>query len=341
MRIGAGGLALLLAACGTGSPQGQSSAGPSGATTGPSGTAGSASSASASTPAVKPLPETAVVRIPVSTGPNTIAISSDRIWVEVHRDDTLASIDPTTFEVTRHSDIPVHCAIASAGGDAVWTTIAKQNRITKVDAGTGEATATAELRDACGVSAIGDQVWVTSPGASTIVRLDPETAVELRTIDVPGMPFMVNTTGDVVYASGEGGGGWLRAFDPESGAQIAERTGTPRITIDQLAFGFDSAWGTGRVWHSLIRYDPATLDVQGSVRIGLEPSGVAATDDAIWVTQLDGTLVRVDPSTMTATDAWSLDAEWVAWPVLGFGRMWVSALEDDAILGIDLSALGA
>jgi len=44
---------------------------------------------------------------------------------------------------------------------------------------------------------------------------------------------------------------------------------------------------------------------------------------------------------MTVTNTWSLDADWVAWPVLGFGRLWMSALEDDEILGIDLAALEA
>ena len=299
----------------------------------------SATATPAPTPAVTPLPATAVVRVPVATGPNPIARSSDRVWVEVHRDDTLASIDPSTLAVTRYPDIPVHCAIASDGGGTVWATIAAQSRVTKVDATTGKSLVTTPLPDACGIGVTKDQVWVTSPGEGTIVQVDPKTAKVVRAVDVEPMPFLAQPIGKLVYASGEGGGGWLRAYDIETGELVAERTSTEQALIDELALGFGSLWGTARTDQALVRFAPDTLAVEGSVPIGAEPSGVAATEDAIWVTQLGGRLVRVDPATMTVTHTWALDARWVAWPVIGFGRLWLSALEDDAVLGIDLDAL--
>jgi hypothetical protein len=336
-RIAIAALATVPAACATASPPA--------ASVSPAIAVGSRPTASPSdsdppTLVVEPIPEAAVVRIPVGAGPNTVAISSERIWVELHRADTLASVDPTTFEVTRHGDIPVHCWIASDGAQAVWTTIAEQSRVTKVDAATGKALAAIDVPDACGLSVAQDQVWVTSPGGSTIVRLDAATGARVRAVAVPEMPLMVTSARDVVYASGEGGGGWLRAFDAENGALVAERTTPERSMIDQLAFGSGSVWGTARLSPELARFDPRTLALEGAVNIGAEPSGVAATADAIWVTQLGGTLVRVDPATMTATHAWALEADWVAWPIFGFGRLWMSALEDDMILGVDLARLG-
>jgi streptogramin lyase len=325
-------VAAVAAACSAGTT---ASAGP---TASPSPTAPPGTPAPTIRAAV-PLPPAALTEIPLSGGPNTIGITRDRVWVELHRKNSLASVDPKTSAVATYPDIHVHCYITGDGADGVWTTFHQGNLVTHVDATSGTIAQTTTIPDACGVGAEGDQVWVTSPSENKVYRLDPATGVIKFTRPVDGSPFVVTPAGGLVYASGEGGGGWLEAIDPADGHSVAKRHVTDVELVDMVALGSDALWVTGRTSTKLYRLDPTTLETRATIDIGSEPSGVAVGPGAIWVSQLGGRLTRVDPATNTATTTWSMPYTFLAWPIVAFDRLWLTSLEQDVVVAIDLSKL--
>jgi streptogramin lyase len=325
---------LLLAACGPSGPSDPSSA-----------TARlelSAQPTAEPTPTAYPvesMPTSAYQVTIVEGAPNVLAMSEDRVWVELHRSNSIAALDPVAMSSTTYPAISAHCAIASDGADTIWVTNAHQNLLTRVDATTGESTRSLSLPEACGIAANAGQVWVTLPGDGVVARLDPTTGETLLEVATPGLPFVVSRIGDLVYASGEGGGGWLMAIDPDDGHVVATRR-APEIRItDSLALGFDSLWATSRLDSRLYRLDPETLETIATVEIGREPSGVALFGGSVWVSRLNGGFFRVDPSANAVTGTWSLRLTWLAWPTVGFDRIWMTSLEENVVLAVDPAAL--
>jgi streptogramin lyase len=329
---------ILVAACSAGTT---TSAGPTASavpTTSPRPTPLVASAV----PTVQPtatLPVAVFKAIPLPGGPNTIAITRDRVWVELHRDNSLASVDPKTSAIATYPDVQVHCYIAGDGADRVWTTYHIDSLVTLVDARSGKIAHTVTIPDACGVGATTSQVWVTSPSAGQIYRLDPATGAIRFKRAVDGSPFVVTPAGGLVYASGEGGGGWLEAIDPADGHSVGKRQVPDVELVDVVALGFDSLWVTGRTSTKLYRLDPRSLDIRATIEIGDEPSGVAVGRDAVWVAQLGGRLTRVDPATNAPTGRWSMPFTFLAWPTVAFGRLWLTSLDDNALISIDPAAL--
>ena len=312
----------------------------------PAGAPAAATSTPASTPTVTStpaplatLPAAAVAQIKIDGGPNTIATSQGRLWVELHRANSIAAIDPTSMAATPYPKIAVHCSISGDGGDAVWAAYHQSNLLTRVDGSTGASTLQVTIPEACGTGVGDGQVWVTSPSENTVVRIDPTSGKALLSVHVPGTPFFVHPEGDLVYASGEGGGGWLLALDPKDGKVVATRTSPDVVLVDQVALAAQSLWVSGRERTSLLRLDPRTLATQASIEIGSEPSGVASFAGSIWVSQLSGTLTRIDPASNEVTGRWTLPYTWLSWPTPAFDHLWLTSLEEDAVIAIDPQAV--
>src|SRR5919108_6258526 len=276
-------------------------------------------------PTVPPIPASAFREVDIGGGPNTIAMSSDRVWVELHRENIVASVDPTDLTVTRHPTTQVHCTIASDGANAVWAAYHSGDALTRIDAATGMPALTVTIPDACGLGVSGDQVWATSPATSRVYRVDPVSGDILVEVSVPAAPFGAAPLGDRVYASGEGGGGWLAILDPASGETLAMAHRPQIVLPDGLQLGFGSLWAAGRPDRRLLRLDPTALAVQAQIEIGGEPSGLAVTSDAVWVTRLDGRLYRIDPASNAISATWELPYSFLAWPTLGFDELWMTS----------------
>ncbi|MDQ3880037.1 MAG: PQQ-binding-like beta-propeller repeat protein [Chloroflexota bacterium] len=243
-------------------------------------------------------------------------------------------LDPETM-ATERIDVAVHCWVATTR-DAVWATEAASSTITRIDAATGEVTTTATIPDACGLGTTADDIWVTSPGAATISRLDPATAEVLMEVETPEGPFTVFPRGDVVFAAGEGGGGWLSRFDVATGDPLDEWMAPDVPFFDKVEFTEDAAWAVGRTDPNLYRLDPVTGEPQEQIMIGREPSGVVVAGDAIWVSQLSGRLTRIDPSTGAITNTWTTPYSFLNLYTFAFDSLWLTSLDDNAIIRVDI-----
>jgi streptogramin lyase len=275
--------------------------------------------------------------VEVRGGPGFLAATDDTLWIELHRASHLARLDPGTMTVEPMADVPAHCFISAANG-VVWTTIYRENLVTRTDAETG-ATALIETPHACGLKATGDEVWIADPNDGLVHRLDPQTGDIVETIAVPEAPTNLSRVGDLLFATGEGNGGWLAVIDVASG-KIVHSHAWPEVThFDDLAPGFGAVWAAGRGDPRLFELDPVTGDVLGTIQIGGSPSGIAVGEDAVWITLLEGDLVRVDPAANRMTDVWTSDYTWLASPLLAFGSLWMTSLEENVVIRVDPAAL--
>ena len=326
-------MALVLAACSAGVPASSviRSASPATSRAAPSSTA----SVSAEPAEPPELAGDAYREVVVSGGPNVVTATQDAIWVELHRGSGVVRIEPETMATEPLPDVHVHCFVAAAP-DAVWATEAASSTVTRIDAATAEVTTTATIPDACGLGVTADDVWVTSPRGAKIFRLDPATAEVLMEVETPPDPFTVFPRGDVVFAAGEGGGGWLARFDVTTGEPLDEWMAPDVPFFDKVEFTEDAAWAVGRSDPNLYRLDPVTGEPQGQIMIGREPSGVVVAGDAVWVSQLGGRLSRIDPSTGSITNTWTMPYSFLNLFTFAFDSLWLTSLEENAIIRIDI-----
>jgi streptogramin lyase len=276
----------------------------------------------ASTVAFERVPLAGYEEVETGGGPGLLAATEDRLRIVLHRASHLAMLDPGTMTVAPLTDVPAHCTISAADG-VVWTTIHEESLVTRTDAETG-VTALFEIPQACGLEATGHDVWITDPDAGLLHRLDPGTGDIVQTIDVPELPFTLATVGELLFAAGEGDGGWLAVIDVATG-EIVHSHSSPEIAFfDDVAPGVEAVWAVGRGDPRLFELDPATGDVRSTIELGGSPSGIAVGEDALWITLLRGELLRVDPAAKQVTGAWTSDYTWLTSPLLAFGSLWMN-----------------
>jgi hypothetical protein len=309
------------------------------ATTAPLATVPPATEAPETTPKAAELPADAYTETIIDGGPNVIVASDDTIWVELHRASHVASIDPVSSSVRDLPGIEVHCSLA-ASADAVWATSPRPGMVTRVVPASGEASATVPLADACGAAVGEADVWITSPRDALLIELDPVTAEVVREIPSPGeAPFVVVSAGEFLWAAGEGKGGWLAIIDKSNGAVVEMRTLPETPFFDSIVFAYGSAWATSRLDPYLYRLDPATGETEAKIKIGGSPSAVVVTPNALWVSQLNGTLSLVDPDTEKVTASWWTRYTWLVAGTYAFDALWMASLEENAVIRVDVDKL--
>jgi streptogramin lyase len=129
-------------------------------------------------------------------------------------------------------------------------------------------------------------------------------------------------------------------IDAKTGAVLARHDPPDFSPLDLVKMAFGSAWTVTRSQPDLVKRDPATGAEVDRLEIGPSPSWVTASPDALWVTQLDGTLTRVDPKTMSITGRWTTNYSYLAVAEYAFGALWMTSIDDGAIARVDLTALG-
>jgi YVTN family beta-propeller protein len=140
--------------------------------------------------------------------------------------------------------------------------------------------------------------------------------------------------------------GSLSRIDPVSNTvlSVSQLNVDSTAGIEGITSGFGSLWVTvvrfddlgSTVPGSVIRVDPATGSAIGApIAVGKGPFGIAASAEAIWVSNyLDGTVSRIDPITnaVVATIPVGDSPFGIA---AGFGSIWVANVNDGKVHRID------
>jgi len=282
-----------------------------------------------SQPSLKP-PLEAVVE--TGPGPATLAATSGSIWVELHREDLVARIDPVTNEQVEITDVPVHCGLA-ASGETVWATIAKRNKVTRFEASTGEALESWDVPAACYVAAESDTAWVTSPADGAVYVLREGVADPIQRIDVAPDIFDVALDETSAWVTSESDSGTVWRIDRATSAvtRVGKFPG-----VDAVAVAFGSVWLTSRQTSQVWKLNLADGSILGQLKL-LDPVGVAAVGDALWIALTGGEVIVLDPATLAIQSEERLPYGFLGRPLYAFGSLWVSALEDNKVLRIQVS----
>lgn len=143
--------------------------------------------------------------------------------------------------------------------------------------------------------------------------------------------------------------GSLSRIDPASNTvlSVSQLDVGSNAGIEGITSGFGSLWVTvvrfddlgSTVPGSVIRVDPATGSAIGMpIPVGKAPFGIAASAEAIWVSNyLDGSVSRIDPITnaVVATIPVGDSPFGIA---AGFGSIWVANVNDGKVYRIDPAA---
>ena len=212
-------------------------------------------------------------------------------------------------------------ASAAAGVGSLALAAALPSVIARVPVGASPGGATAGF----------GAVWVTSDGAGALVRIEPHTNRVTRRIQLrPGAFSVVAGLGVVWVVNYKRNS--LARIDPRSGHVRSIRVGG--VPLDVLAaFGrvWVTAWKEGR----LVEVEPRSLRVVRRLAVGPRPTGLAASNGALWVGfGRDATsIARVDPRRGTI-DRVQVGERAPSWFVAGTRELWVQAA-DHVLVRVD------
>lgn len=149
-------------------------------------------------------------------------------------------------------------------------------------------------------------VWVARDEAAAVDRIDPETNEVVATIDVGAHPCdgIVAEFDSIWVPSCEEQA--IYRIDPDS-EEVTDVIELPISPSPPGSLSVELSAGAGALWiptegdtsetDALARIDPEKNEVVATIPLGHSGTGVAATDDAIWVVAPDdGIVMRVDPS---------------------------------------------
>jgi len=159
-----------------------------------------------------------------------------------------------------------------------------------------------------GLAAVGGSVWVGGLDRGDVVRVDPETGKVLGRVSVGVRVFNLASAPGAVWAIANFTQNAAR-IDARSGRVTATvRVGTAPYDVE---WGFGSAWVSNSGDGTVSRITGNR--VVKTIKVGVEPNGLSAIGKSLWVTDhTAGKLVRIDPATNRVTGSVALPgADWV------------------------------
>ncbi len=228
-----------------------------------------------------------------------LAVGEGGVWLM--RPSFLLHIDPLHDEVRSQIDVGFGLSqTVVTGSDAVW--VLSGETLYKVNPATDEPEPFLVMPVTGGITtyalALGDALWV-GVSDGTLVRLDPGTQARDQ-VDTGASIDEIAATKDAVWLMDVLAGGVIR-IDPGS----LQRVGRPiriRGSLDQIAARGDDVWILDRRVGVVTPIDANSNRVSVPARVGDDPTDMAAGEDAVWVGDRDGSLYRVDASTLQVTE---------------------------------------
>jgi class 3 adenylate cyclase len=235
-----------------------------------------------------------------------IAVGEGGVWLI--RPPRLIHIDPIDVDL-RSGEIEIgigNSQTVAAGFDAVWALT--DRTLYRVHPGTDEARPFLVLPLAPGIAtyslALDRQLWV-GDSDGTLVRIDPAT----------GARDQAETGLSIGPMAGAGDGLWVADILEGVITRVDRdslRVANDRIevvgNIDQIVGSDTDLWVLDQQVGVVTRIDAGSRTVRGSARVGHEPTDMVVGLGAVWVGDRDGSLYRIDTSTLDV-EAFPIGAE--------------------------------
>jgi len=320
-------VALVVAAC---------SSATSSAVQSPFPTSGGSSAPPLAPPTPAPTPGHVALQLKAGPGPVDVAAGFGSIWITDHHGGSVTRLDPTTGRVLATIPVGTQPASMTIGAGSVWTAN-YDGTIGRIDPTTNQAVSVGQFPHLCGWPTVADgAIWVyeCDAGAPYVARVDIATGRTTATIPAGSDQSTLLWADDVLWMTTFPDGELLR-IDPRTGS-VLQRVALPGCSVlGRQSYGFGSLWvSLGFCSDSplVLRLDPRTGAIQARIK-AIAGGSASAGNGAVWVGAGDGTIDRIDPTTLTAT-AWTQLG-----PVYGlengFGALWAVSFDADTVWKID------
>jgi len=278
--------------------------------------------------------EAVIATVTTGTGPIFLSATDQAVWVELHRENKVARIDPETNEQAEVLEVPVHCEIAAAKG-SVWATYHAEGLVTRFDVATGEIVQQVPVPGACGIGVDGDSAWISSPDSGTLYRVVEGRSAPAESFPIGEAPFAVLPAEAFVWVLSEADGGVLRRMD-----RVTHKVKTvARLPLaDQAMLAFGHLWVTARDGGHLWQLDPTTGRVLAERKMSM-PTGMVRHGNWIWVTSQYGSVTAINPKTLKTVATADTGYRVLGPPVFAFGSLWTSALDENLVLRVDVARI--
>jgi hypothetical protein len=205
--------------------------------------------------------------------------------------------------------LPAVSALAEQGR-AAWVTDDLRNVLVRFDPTTGRQERSVHLPGRPVAMVLArGHVWVADAVDDQVVEVDPATLLIQRSIPVPAEPTSMAVLGGDV---------WVTSLEAHELTPVDLRTGTAGAPVDVLAGAVRVAAGYGSLWVTgttdlLTKVTPPAGSAgpqQKTVTVGQGPIGVATGQGAVWVANAaGGTVSEVSASGLFVTQTFHLGGD--------------------------------
>ena len=257
--------------------------------------------------------------IPLSGTPVRVAAGDAAIWVANSAEGTVTRIDPTTRSVVRTIPVGNDVTDLVTTPGAVWALAAQDSELVRIDPSTDKIVARTHVlvrSNGIGFSSIQSaglavsRPFVYVNGLSTVWKVDERTNTVVGKFSEDGFSACALADGALWTVD-------VRSI-PTGSYQLERRDlGTDHIT-GTVGLAADTAGLVATpagIWvaetnGTILHLDPKSLSLIGSTEVGGRPRAIAVADGSIWIADSAGDrLVRVDGETGTVTKRIQLTAE--------------------------------
>jgi DNA-binding SARP family transcriptional activator len=197
--------------------------------------------------------------------------------------------------VVRSLDLPSQPGAVVAAFGSIWVASPAANEVYRIDPVTGSLVQTIPVGSGPGaITAAAGNIWVANTLDGTVSRISAASQV-IQTIAVGTEPTGITAGGGAIWVA-DAAASTLSALSPASG-RLTTTVALPSAPFG-VAFGAGSVWVTSPADDSLTRVDPRGGRVSQQIPVGAEPTAVTFGLGSVWVANsLDSTVTRVSPST--------------------------------------------
>jgi peptide/nickel transport system substrate-binding protein len=232
-------------------------------------------------------PQTSAVEqtIGAGNGPAGVAVGHAKIWVANSLDGTVSEIDPLVAggrvvgDPIQVGDDPTGIAF---GLGRVWVANSSDRTVVPIDPASGKVGKAIQVADGADAVAVGDgAVWVVSQSAGVLSRVDPGTG-SVQPINVGRGPVAVAVGAHGVWVANSLDG-TVSEVDPSTNTVTGLKVGQGPTGVAVTPDG-TSVWVTDGEGGTLLRIDTVKGKVTKTVVTGNQPTALALSADATYVT---------------------------------------------------------
>jgi YVTN family beta-propeller protein len=216
---------------------------------------------------------------------------------------------------------------------SLWVTLIGDAKLAKIDPATNKVVA--RVKTGFGPFAVAygaGSLWTANSSNGTVTRIDPKKNKVLKTIRVGGRPHDIAFGAGAVWVGNNGG--TVNRINPKTNRLV--KTIKAGTEPNGIVFAFGAIWTGDRLGNKLLKIDPATNKISGSLKLDA-PDWVTPDENALWVSEETGSVVRIDPASLQVTATVKVGANPLHSAIVG-GDLWVPNLDDSTISVVGRSA---